>query len=119
MSQQSPPEPARGLGVFSQSDAAPGNLSYAPFGGFSTAPPPPERAAVSALGGAEFIPRTSSAGAGLSGCVLLAIAMTVMNKTVRVGAKNLRKRGDTYLKIGNTFKVALAGQGWRGESATS
>ena len=62
MSQQSPPEPARGLGVFSQADAAPGNLSYAPFGGFSTAPPPPERAAVSALGGAEFIPRTSSAG---------------------------------------------------------
>ena len=49
----------------------------------------------------------------------IAIAMTVMNKTVRVGAKNLRKRGDTYLKIGNTFKVALAGQGWRGESATS
>ena len=62
MAQQSPPEPARGLGVFSQADAAPGNLSYAPFGGFSTAPPPPERAAVSALGGAEFIPRTSSAG---------------------------------------------------------
>ena len=45
------------------------------------------------------------------------IAMTVMNKTVRVGAKNLRKRGDTYLKIGNTFKVALAGQGWRGEKS--
>ena len=55
------PSRARGLGVFSPNDAA-GNLSYAPFGGFSTAPPPPERAAVSALGGAEFIPRTSSAG---------------------------------------------------------
>ena len=61
VSQQSPPEPARGLGVFAPNDAG-GNLSYAPFGGFSTAPPPPERAAVSALGGAEFIPRTSSAG---------------------------------------------------------
>ena len=35
--------------------------------------------------------------------------MTKVNKTVRIGAKNMRKEGKTFEQIGKTFKVALAG----------
>ena len=50
---------------------------------------------------------------GLSACVL-PNPMTKMNKTVRLGAKSLRKDGETYKKIGERFKVALAGWWWWG-----
>jgi len=54
-----PPGPSQGLGVFGGSQEPSGGLAYAPFGGFNSAPPPQQ--SVSALGGAEFIPRTASA----------------------------------------------------------
>ena len=41
--------------------------------------------------------------------------MTKVNKTVRIGAKNMRKEGKTFEQIGKTFKVALAGWWGRAE----